>query len=217
MQMVKTINRYPSWWTLYYALRFIYFLSIPVLSIFILLGVLSITSSRYVTQEDYVYTYACLFLLIAPTTWMYYRAKIRRKKIWKIVEEVKNTGFYSPEKGYEGLSLTQGAYFGIDIKKGTMLYVRVYPGNIMDVIGLDIHNFTRTVTDDKTLEIHTKYINMPMIPVPALCSYPETASNTMHAMAERGGYDYPVNFPRLIQEKRKEWERIAGLPVAEVF
>ncbi len=28
----------------------------------------------------------------------------------------------------------------------------------MDVIGFDIHNFTRTVTDDKTLEIHTKYI-----------------------------------------------------------
>ncbi|EAN3694478.1 ethanolamine utilization protein EutE, partial [Salmonella enterica] len=22
MQMVKTINRYPAWWTLYYALRF---------------------------------------------------------------------------------------------------------------------------------------------------------------------------------------------------
>ncbi|EAV3951974.1 ethanolamine utilization protein EutG, partial [Salmonella enterica] len=34
--------------------------------------------------------------------------------------------------------------------------------------------------------------------------------------AERG-YDYPVDFPRLIQEKRKEWEQIAGMPVAEVF
>ncbi|HFT6373744.1 TPA: ethanolamine utilization protein EutE, partial [Escherichia coli] len=25
------------------------------------------------------------------------------------------------------------------------------------------------------------------------------------------------DFPRLIQEKRKEWEQIAGIPVAEVF
>lgn len=121
-----------------------------------------------------------------------------------------------PEKGYEGLSLTQGAYFGIDLKNGTMLYVRIYPGNIMDVIGFDIHNFTRTVTDDKTLEIHTKYINLPMVPIPSWCTHPETASNTMHAMASRG-YDYPVDFPRLIQEKRKEWEQIAGVPVAEVF
>ncbi|HAL7610734.1 TPA: plasmid IncI1-type surface exclusion protein ExcA, partial [Escherichia coli] len=110
----------------------------------------------------------------------------------------------------------QGAYFGIDLKNGTMLYVRIYPGNIMDVIGFDIHNFTRTVTDDKTLEIHTKYINLPMVPIPSWCTHPETASNTMHAMASRG-YDYPVDFPRLIQEKRKEWEQIAGIPVAEVF
>ncbi|EMW39472.1 putative surface exclusion protein ExcB [Escherichia coli 2785200] len=147
---------------------------------------------------------------------MYSRAKTRREKIRKVVQTIKESGFYSPEKGYEGLSLTQGAYFGIDLKNGTMLYVRIYPGNIMDVIGFDIHNFTRTVTDDKTLEIHTKYINLPMVPVPSWCTHPETASNTMHAMASRG-YDSPVDFPRLIQEKRKEWEQIAGMPVAEVF
>ena len=104
MQMVKTINRYPAWWTLYYALRFIYFISIPVLSIFILFGVLSITSSRYVTQEDYIYTCVCLFLLIAPAILMYSRASSRKDKIKKIVAEIKNTGFYSPDKEYEGLS-----------------------------------------------------------------------------------------------------------------
>lgn len=80
MQMVKTINRYPAWWTLYYALRFIYFISIPVLSIFILFGVLSITSSRYVTQEDYIYTCVCLFLLIAPAILMYSRASSRKRQ-----------------------------------------------------------------------------------------------------------------------------------------
>ena len=58
----------------------------------------------------------------------------------------------------------------------------VFIRNIMDVIGFDIHNFTRTVTDDKTLEIHTKYINLPMVPIPSWCTHPETASNTMHAM-----------------------------------
>lgn len=92
MQMVKTINRYPAWWTLYYALRFIYFISIPVLSIFILFGVLSITSSRYVTQEDYIYTCVCLFLLIAPAILMYSRASSRKDKI-KIVAEIKTPVF----------------------------------------------------------------------------------------------------------------------------
>ncbi|HCK0891625.1 TPA: plasmid IncI1-type surface exclusion protein ExcA, partial [Escherichia coli] len=195
-----------------------FFLGIPF---FLFCGVMSITGliiDPYYGKDVNAYFYILLwwFLLLAPGIWMYSRAKTRREKIRKVVQTIKESGFYSPEKGYEGLSLTQGAYFGIDLKNGTMLYVRIYPGNIMDVIGFDIHNFTRTVTDDKTLEIHTKYINLPMVPIPSWCTHPETASNTMHAMASRG-YDYPVDFPRLIQEKRKEWEQIAGMPVAEVF
>ncbi len=215
----ETTDRFPTWWLLYYVLRKAYFfLGIPF---FLFCGVMSITGliiDPYYGKDVNAYLYILLwwFLLLAPGIWMYSRAKTRREKIRKVVQTIKESGFYSPEKGYEGLSLTQGAYFGIDIKNGTMLYVRIYPGNIMDVIGFDIHNFTRTVTDDKTLEIHTKYINLPMVPIPSWCTHPETASNTMHAMASRG-YDYPVDFPRLIQAKRKEWEQIAGMPVAEVF
>ena len=215
----ETTDRFPTWWLFYYVLRKAYFfLGIPF---FLFCGVMSITGliiDPYYGKDVNAYFYILLwwFLLLAPGIWMYSRAKTRREKIRKVVQTIKESGFYSPEKGYEGLSLTQGAYFGIDLKNGTMLYVRIYPGNIMDVIGFDIHNFTRTVTDDKKLEIHTKYINLPMVPVPSWCAHPETASNTMHAMASRG-YDYPVDFPRLIQEKRKEWEQIAGMPVAEVF
>ncbi|KAA0470827.1 plasmid IncI1-type surface exclusion protein ExcA [Salmonella enterica] len=215
----ETTDRFPTWWLLYYVLRKAYFfLGIPF---FLFCGVMSITGliiDPYYGKDVNAYFYILLwwFLLLAPGIWMYSRAKTRREKIRKVVQTIKESGFYSPEKGYEGLSLTQGAYFGIDLKNGTMLYVRIYPGNIMDVIGFDIHNFTRTVTDDKTLEIHTKYINLTLVPIPSWCTHPETASNTMHAMASRG-YDYPVDFPRLIQEKRKEWEQIAGMPVAEVF
>ncbi len=88
----------------------------------------------------------------------------------------------------------------------------------MDVIGFDIHNFTRTVDRRQNdWKFIRKYINLPMVPIAIMvysCQKPH--ANTMHAMASRG-YDYPVDFPRLIQEKRKEWEQIAGIPVAEVF
>ncbi|WHG92408.1 plasmid IncI1-type surface exclusion protein ExcA (plasmid) [Escherichia coli] len=162
----ETTDRFPTWWLLYYVLRKAYFfLGIPF---FLFCGVMSITGliiDPYYGKDVNAYFYILLwwFLLLAPGIWMYSRAKTRREKIRKVVQTIKESGFYSPEKGYEGLSLTQGAYFGIDLKNGTMLYVRIYPGNIMDVIGFDIHNFTRTVTDDKTLEIHTKYINLPMV------------------------------------------------------
>ncbi|HCU4964806.1 TPA: plasmid IncI1-type surface exclusion protein ExcA, partial [Escherichia coli] len=148
----ETTDRFPTWWLFYYVLRKAYFfLGIP----FFLGCALGFTemlcSDRYFGNkaEDYVVTFGSWFLLLAPGIWMYSRAKTRREKIRKVVQTIKESGFYSPEKGYEGLSLTQGAYFGIDLKNGTMLYVRIYPGNIMDVIGFDIHNFTRTVTDDK--------------------------------------------------------------------
>lgn len=64
----------------------------------------------------YFYILLWWFLLLAPGIWMYSRAKTRREKIRKVVQTIKESGFYSPEKGYEGLSLTQGAYFGIDLK-----------------------------------------------------------------------------------------------------
>ncbi|MBU5881082.1 hypothetical protein, partial [Vibrio cholerae] len=63
--------------------------------------------------EDYVVTFGSWFLLLAPGIWMYSRAKTRREKIRKVVQTIKESGFYSPEKGYEGLSLTQGAYLKI--------------------------------------------------------------------------------------------------------
>lgn len=75
-------------------------------------------SDRYFGNkvEDYVVTFGSWFLLLAPGIWMYSRAKTRREKIRKVVQTIKESGFYSPEKGYEGLSLTRGAYFGIDLK-----------------------------------------------------------------------------------------------------
>ncbi|MDI8083755.1 hypothetical protein MJN69_29105, partial [Salmonella enterica subsp. enterica serovar Kentucky] len=42
------------------------------------------------------------------------------------------------------------------------LYIRLYPNKTLDVIGIDIDNFTRTVVRENCMEIHTKYVNMPM-------------------------------------------------------
>ncbi len=112
--------------------------------------------------------------------------------------------------------LSYGCYFGIDIKNGTMLYVRIYPNNVMDVIGLDIHNFTRTVAEDGKLEIHTTYVSLPMIPLEISGISARTLANTMHTMAARG-YEYKERFPQMIRYRVKEWEKVAGVPVAEVF
>ena len=121
----ETTDRFPTWWLFYYVLRKAYFLLGIPFFLFCALGFTEmLCSDRYFGNkvEDYVVTFGSWFLLLAPGIWMYSRAKTRREKIRKVVQTIKESGFYSPEKGYEGLSLTQGAYFGIDLKNGTMFH-----------------------------------------------------------------------------------------------
>ncbi|HAG0018057.1 TPA: plasmid IncI1-type surface exclusion protein ExcA [Salmonella enterica] len=213
MEMVKANKVSSSHWVLYLIIRWLYFLlGIPALLFY---SVVCFSISDY-HPEAYFWGWGCLLLLIAPCLWLYSKAISKKQRIKDVVQKIKDTGYYSPDKDYENISLTHSTYFGIDIRKGTMLYVRIRPNNIMDIIGIDTHNFTRTVSDNKELKIYTKYVNMPVIPVTTLCTSPKVSADTMHAMADRN-YDYPLNFPRMVQEKRKEWEKIAGGPVAEVF
>ncbi|EFK1546578.1 plasmid IncI1-type surface exclusion protein ExcA [Escherichia coli] len=216
--MNTTKNRYPSWWAYYHLARNAYFLlGIPCLLLY---------SAAYTSDllDDnlrhsislFILAYGCYFLLFIPPLWLYLRTSAKKKKVQQVVQQIKESSPFAPTSDYEQLSFSKSCYFGIDIKNGTMLYVRIYPNNVMDVIGLDIHNFTRTVAEDGKLEIHTTYVSLPMIPLEISGISARTLANTMHTMAARG-YEYKERFPQMIRYRVKEWEKVAGVPVAEVF
>ena len=153
--MNKTKSRYPSWWAYYHLARNAYFLlGIPCLLLY---------SAAYTSDllDDnlrhsislFILAYGCYFLLFIPPLWLYLRTRAKKKKVQQVVQQIKESSPFAPTSDYEQLSFSKSCYFGIDIKNGTMLYVRIYPNNVMDVIGLDIHNFTRTVAEDGKLEI----------------------------------------------------------------
>lgn len=214
--MNTTKSRYPSWWAYYYLTRNAYFLiGVPFL-IFCAIAFTALSLDIYSTKYDYIYAYGSWALLIIPSLWLYLRTKAKKKKIQQVVKQIKESSLFAPTSDYEQLSFLKSCYFGIDIKNGTMLYVRIYPNNVMDVIGLDIHNFTRTVAEDGKLEIHTTYVSLPMIPLEISGISARTLANTMHTMAARG-YEYKERFPQMIRYRVKEWEKVAGVPVAEVF
>ena len=156
--------------------------------------------------QAYLYTYGSWLLLILPSLWLYMKTRAKKKKVQQVVQQIKESSPFAPTSDYEQLSFSKSCYFGIDIKNGTM----------MDVIGLDIHNFTRTVAEDGKLEIHTTYVSLPMIPLEISGISSRTLANTMHTMAARG-YEYKERFPQMIRYRVKEWEKVAGVPVAEVF
>ncbi|EPA1869371.1 plasmid IncI1-type surface exclusion protein ExcA, partial [Shigella sonnei] len=166
--MNTTKSRYPSWWAYYYLIRTAYFIfGVP----FLLLCSLGFTgmmlTEPYIETDiqAYLYTYGSWLLLILPSLWLYMKTRAKKKKVQQVVQQIKESSPFAPTSDYEQLSFSKSCYFGIDIKNGTMLYVRIYPNNVMDVIGLDIHNFTRTVAEDGKLEIHTTYVSLPMIPL----------------------------------------------------
>ncbi|HAM9627845.1 TPA: plasmid IncI1-type surface exclusion protein ExcA [Escherichia coli] len=217
--MNTTKSRYPSWWAYYYLIRTAYFIfGVP----FLLLCSLGFTgmmlTESYIETDiqAYLYTYGSWLLLILPSLWLYMKTRAKKKKVQQVVQQIKESSPFAPTSDYEQLSFSKSCYFGIDIKNGTMLYVRIYPNNVMDVIGLDIHNFTRTVAEDGKLEIHTTYVSLPMIPLEISGISSRTLANTMHTMAARG-YEYKERFPQMIRYRVKEWEKVAGVPVAEVF
>ncbi|WP_157999308.1 plasmid IncI1-type surface exclusion protein ExcA [Escherichia coli] len=117
---------------------------------------------------------------------------------------------FDPDPSYEHKSISS-LYFGIDIKKGTALYIRLYPNKTLDVIGIDIDNFTRTVVRENCMEIHTKYVNMPMLELSIGVNSARSIANTLHAMDRKRIRSFCRFSPP------KEWEQIAGIPVAEVF
>ncbi|EHO8462656.1 TPA: plasmid IncI1-type surface exclusion protein ExcA [Escherichia coli] len=215
--MNKTKSRYPSWWAYYYLVRNAYFIfGIPCLLFYAFFGTLIVHDSALSQTMDFVFAYGCWALIILPLLWLYLRTRAKKNKVLQVVQQIKESSLFAPTSDYEQLSFSKSCYFGIDIKNGTMLYVRIYPNNVMDVIGLDIHNFTRTVAEDGKLEIHTTYVSLPMIPLEISGISARTLANTMHTMAARG-YEYKERFPQMIRYRVKEWEKVAGVPVAEVF
>lgn len=209
-------ERFPSWWIWYFAARKIYFIAgIPFALIYSTVGFVTLFFSSYDGVDSYIYAYGGLAAAILPVLWRRHAAKKRQATLRQVVDAVKATGHFAPDAGYEAGSFWQSMYFGIDTRKGTMLYARIYPGGVMDVIGFDIHNFTRTVVDANTLTVYSKYVTLPAIPMAFFKGSAKAIANCMHAMAEKG-FNYDVNFPALIQSKRQEWENISKLPVPEI-
>ncbi|HAF6280023.1 TPA: plasmid IncI1-type surface exclusion protein ExcA [Salmonella enterica] len=210
-------ERIPSWCKYANTVLTLYFIiGIPFLLLCGVLGTLSITSSRYVNNNDYIYAYGSWALLIIPCVWLYLSAKKRQKKINTIINSLKETGRFIPDKNLEFRMFWQAKYFGIDVRNGTMLYIGIWPGKVMDVIGFQAGSITETATSGSRIDLHTSFVTLPVISLELVTKYASTIANTIHAI-NRKGYSYPVNFPALVQNKKKEWENMTGLPVPEYF
>ncbi|MEH5619205.1 MULTISPECIES: plasmid IncI1-type surface exclusion protein ExcA [Enterobacter cloacae complex] len=204
-------DRFPKWWLPYYVVRTL-FLRFGVITLALLapLFTLYVASGDYVTGSDYVFLFSLWFILFAPFIINHGIANNRKKKIFAVIEKIKETGLFKPESNSEGWLFWQSTYLGFDFQKGTFLYVRIYPGNVMDVIGFDAYSLTRTEVEDSKLRLFTKFTSLPMIPIDTGAA--SNIANHLHAMNNKG-YSYDFNFNDVVNKKRAEIEALTGLPV----
>jgi len=209
------VSRYPKWWLLYATARGVFFrLGVLPLIIMGFLFSLPIFMDSEVRIDFYIYEFGCWFLLIAPFAVNYLIAKKRKQKIQSVLSEIRATGYFSPTKDSEGWLFWKSTYIGFDYNKGTIVYIRIYPGNVMDVIGFDAYSLTRTEVEGSKLRLYTKFASLPMIPIDTFAA--SSIADHIHGMNNKG-YSYHFNFPEIVKQKRVKLETLAGMPVPELI
>lgn len=204
-------DRFPKWWVLYSVAKslFLKFGIISFVLIFLLCS-LSISMDEFVRAEAYLYALTSCFLLVTPFAINYAIANNRKKKILAVIEKIKETGHFNPASSSEVWLFWQSTYLGFDFQQGTFLFIRIYPGNVMDVIGFDAYSLTSTQVEDSKLRLFTKFTSLPMIPIDTGAA--SNIANHLHAMNNKG-YSYSFNFNDVVNKKRAEIEALTGLPV----
>lgn len=205
------VDRFPKWWIFYYVIRTLFLrfgvitfgLLSPLFTIYIIYG-------EYVTPDDYAFLFGCWLILLAPFSINYFIAKKRKHKLLAVLEKIKETGYFNPDKNSEGWLFWKSTYLGFDFQKGTFVYIRIYPGKVMDVIGFDAYSLTRTEVEDCKLRLYTRYTSLPMIPIDTGSA--SSIADHLHAMNNKG-YSYNFNFSEVVNKKRGELEALTGLPI----
>ena len=210
------VDRFPKWWLIYVVARGLFLrFGVITLIIFTPLFTYFVFESPYTVKVDgYLIVFVCWFLLIVPFLVNYVIAKSRKAQITQVLDVIKSTGYFKPNRDSEAWLFWKNTYIGFDYHQGTIVYIRIYPGKVMDVLGFDAYGIVRTEVEGSQLRIFTKYASLPMIPVETGAA--STISNHIFAMNNKG-YNYTFDFQNVIKSKRGELQHLAGMPIPELI
>ncbi|MEI7307135.1 plasmid IncI1-type surface exclusion protein ExcA [Pectobacterium atrosepticum] len=208
-------DRFPKWWLIYSVAKSLFLkFGVITLLVFSPLFTFFVFDSPYIHTTEYMIVFICWFILVAPFFVNFVIAKKRKHKIQTVLDKIKLSGCFNPTKDSEGWLFWQNTYLGCDYLQGTIVYIRIYPGNVMDIIGFDAYSLVRTEVEGSKLRLYTKFASLPMIPIDTFAA--SNIADHLHGMNNKG-YIYNFNFPDVVKNKRKELETLSGIPVPEIL
>ncbi|MEN3262579.1 plasmid IncI1-type surface exclusion protein ExcA [Sodalis endosymbiont of Spalangia cameroni] len=162
IQRLKT--RRESW---FWVLKILYILLVFPCLVFLTLASL-FTLGDVLNNRDFhqMFFYAIIwFSLLVPVGVFFYKVFSKRRLLKIITNDIKHPDFFMPEPGYEMFHEGDGKYLGIDIQRGTILYVhRIRKGEV-DVVGLDMSDWTNREVEGKMFRLYTKIPQLPRIEI----------------------------------------------------
>ncbi|MEX6666893.1 plasmid IncI1-type surface exclusion protein ExcA [Pseudomonas sp. W2-17] len=128
----------------------------------------------------------------------------RRRLLTDIVQALNGPDRFLPDAAHEVYSEGVGKYFGIDPNIGTILYVhRIRKGQV-DVVGLNMADWTSRELEGKTLRLYTKFPTLPCIEIST--PWAQRWYDTLGAM-EYKRYNTPKPFSQYVSEHVEALER----------
>ncbi|MGK0667859.1 plasmid IncI1-type surface exclusion protein ExcA [Serratia marcescens] len=141
-------------------------LALPCLLFLALASLLTLSDVIKSGDLYQLFFYGLIWAAILIPVAIFTKQVISKRRILKVItNDVKDPEYFMPEQGYEMYHEGDGKYLGIDIKRGTILYVhRIRKGEV-DVVGLDMKDWTNREVEGKMFRLYTKLPELPRIEI----------------------------------------------------
>jgi len=162
VQRLKTTREGWSW-----VFKILYMvLALPCLLFLALASLLTLSDVLKSGDLYQLFFYGLIWAAILIPVAIFTKQVISKRRILKVItNDVKDPEYFMPEQGYEMYHEGDGKYLGIDIKRGTILYVhRIRKGEV-DVVGLDMKDWTNREVEGKMFRLYTKLPELPRIEI----------------------------------------------------
>lgn len=220
---MKTVQRHDSktenLWTL---VKFIYyFLALPCLVFFAAASLIIYLGKQPGGHGDPAMAGFFILVwvaLILPLGLRRYGKASRKTKLKKMVEMLSSIERFSPEKQHQVFDASRGKYLGIDVQRGTILYIHMVKKGMVDVIGLKMKDWTDRELEGSALRIFTR---MPQVPVLSIYAHPTVTTRLFDTLGAMSHNSYSEPFPKEpwplhvgIQSRFVEFEHNVVVPQA---
>lgn len=174
---------------------FYYFLGLPSLIILALVTLVGIFGNTMVhaNGDFYLFSFLVWAAILLPLGYRRYSINTRRRKLNQIVSMLSNAERFSPQKQHQVFDAGRGKYLGIDIQRGTILYIHMVKKGVIDVIGLTTNDWTDRELEDSALRLYTR---MPDVPVLSVFAHPMVAKDLFNTLGAMVPKSYSEPFPK---------------------